>query len=432
MGVSPTNSKKTPMLKQTTLRPKNKREMNKADKGHPKGEPRGKVQRSVETKSLTPKEKQIGRLDLSAYEPFEPGHRSSVDLSKEETCKGAPGVTCGLPVGDDDEGVACDLCHRWYHGTCQGVTSEAYEALQEHQDMLAWICKECKVKIRLDKNKEKEMKKLEEKIDALTDTIKDQMRVIKKTADDHEQVLVQLGELQGRNLNTLHEQNETIINKVESLAVSSIGEVRDSEKTYADAAKQTCEKHVEKVVSTLSARLDVIPKVDKIVEDIKKVMKTKDTEDRATNILIHNVPESRSENSEQQREDDLKKVKNITEALGVANISIKSILRLRRHPRKSDTAARGSDQTESRENKQNKPRIMLLKLGTKEEAEVLYKRRFDLKRKGIENTYISRDLDPEQREKQRKLREEWNKKGRETHVIYHGKVVERKGNKSVK
>ena len=257
------------------------------------------------------KEKQVGRLDLSLYEAFQPTHRSSVDLSKEEICMGAPGAKCGLPVGDDDEGVGCDMCHRWYHGACQGVTTGAYKALQEHPEVLAWICKDCKTKIKEDNNKKKENKKLEEKIDALMDIVKDQTRVIRKTTEEHEEVLRELGELQGRNFNTLHEQNEAINSRVEKMAGSSTGEKKETEKTYADVAKKTCEQ----IISTLGAKLDVLPKVDMIAEDIKKVIKTRESEDRATNILVHNVPESRSEKTEVRKEEDLKKFKEIAEAL---------------------------------------------------------------------------------------------------------------------
>ena len=383
---------------------------------------RNKDQRSLEIGSIVMKEKQVGRLDLSLYEAFQPTHRSSVDLSREEICMGAPGAKCGLPVGDDDEGVECDMCHRWYHSTCQGVTSGAYKALQEHPEILilAWICKECKTKIKEDKNKKKENEKLEEKIDALMDIVKDQTRIIRKSTEEHEEVLRELGELQGRNFNTLHEQNEAINSRIERMTGSSTGEKKETEKTYADVAKKTCEQ----IISTLGAKLDVLPKVDMIAEDIKKVIKTRESEDRATNILVHNVPESRSEKTEVRKEEDLKKFKEIAEALGVSNIEVKSDVRLRRH-----TETTGNSQSEVQG---NKPRIMMLKLCSKEEVDTLYRRRFDLKSKGIENTYITKDLDPEEREKQRKLREEWIKKGKDTHVIYRGKVVVRKGNKHQK
>ena len=62
-------------------------------------------------------------------------------------CHGAPGSTRGLKVGED-EGVKCETCQKWYDATCQGVNSDAYAAPQEHSEMLALICKECKAKTK--------------------------------------------------------------------------------------------------------------------------------------------------------------------------------------------------------------------------------------------------------------------------------------------
>ena len=80
---------------------------------------------------------------------------------------------------------------------------------------------------------------------------------------------------------------------------------------------------------------------------------------------------------------------------------------------------------EDKESQAPRPRIMLLKLNSSDHVDLLYRRRFNLKSKGYTNIYITRDLPLQEREAQRKLREELQQKGKDTH-IFRGRVVERK------
>ena len=64
-------------------------------------------------------------------------------------------------------------------------------------------------------------------------------------------------------------------------------------------------------------------------------------------------------------------------------------------------------------------------LKLKENVDELFKRRMKLKDVGFVNIYISRDLPREERELQKKLRMELAEKGKETHVIFRGRVVPR-------
>ena len=79
-----------------------------------------------------------------------------------------------------------------------------------------------------------------------------------------------------------------------------------------------------------------------------------------------------------------------------------------------------------RGNPQQKPRLMLVRVKNKEQVDVLIKRRTQLKDKGFPNVYLTRDLSHEEREVQKKLRAELEAKGKDTHVIFQGKVIRRK------
>ena len=352
-------------------------------------------------------------------------------------CRGRPGVPCGNEVGQEDKGVECDICQNWYHASCQDVSSKAYSALQEHAETLAWICKECKLKIgdknvnlsasiiienKLDalakaiQDQQRVSKKSENKIDTLAEVIQDQERVFKKSIEEHDKVIRELGEFQGRNVGILHEQNEEILGKISTISGSSIKEIVG--KTYADVAKRTSEN----IISTIGKKLDTLPKAEtiadmelKVSKDIKKVIESKEKEDRSVNILVHNVTESKKEDEDERRSEDLKQFYEISEALGCTNIEVKKVVRLRRRMAAED-----------KESQVPRPRIMLLKLNSSDHVDLLYRRRFNLKSKGYTNIYITRDLPPQEREAQRKLREELQQKGKDTHIIFRGRVVEMK------
>lgn len=347
-------------------------------------------------------------------------------------CAGTPGSTCGLQVGEEDEGVECDICQKWYHTSCQGISSDAYAALQEHSETLAWICKECKAKTKENKgcvlncssigSKLNSLtESIESKLSCLAETIKDQDRIIRKSAVEQAEILRELGEFQGRNMSLLNERCEEIMEKVNAV---SGGNMKDLvRKTYAEAAKTSSEA----IISTIGKKIDSLPKAKaiadmemKMTKDIQRVIESKDKEDRAVNVLVHNVTESEEENEDDQKSEDIDKFKEIARALGVEQVEVQKIARLRRK------TVTGEKEAGKEENEKQKPRIMLLKLTSSDHVSMLYNRRFNLKSKGFSNIYITRDLPPQEREVQRRLREELREKGKTTHIIYRGKVVERR------
>ena len=102
------------------------------------------------------------------------------------------------------------------------------------------------------------------------------------------------------------------------------------------------------------------------------------------------------------------------EALGATDIEPHKLVRLRR--KMEDKEADG-------QKGKQRPKIMLLKLGSSEQADMIFRRRFNLKSKNFVSTYIMKDLPPKEREEQRKLRVEVQEKGKAAHIIFQGKVV---------
>ena len=95
-------------------------------------------------------------------------------------------------------------------------------------------------------------------------------------------------------------------------------------------------------------------------------------------------------------------------------------------------AFRLGQKAESRENDgsedaspQRKGRLMLVKFASKEDAAALFEKRFTLKDVGFPNVYLNKDMSKEEREIQFKLRQELRAKGKSTHKIFQGSVIPR-------
>ena len=148
----------------------------------------------------------------------------------------------------------------------------------------------------------------------------------------------------------------------------------------------------------------------------KIVEKKEDKESRELNVIIHNIPESQSNEPADRKKYDSASFRNIVQALfgDDATMEIEKVYRL---GRKKDT--------NEGEGPEHKPRLMLVSLKKKEDVEALMRKRWDLSKVGFNNIYLTRDLTPEEREAQRKLRDELKEKGRETHRIFRGKVIPR-------
>ena len=83
----------------------------------------------------------------------------------------------------------------------------------------------------------------------------------------------------------------------------------------------------------------------KVSKDIKKVIETKEREDTSMNVLIHNVTESKKEDEDQRKSEDLKQFYEISEALGRISIEVKKVVRLqwrRQQKRKNQEKKKGN------------------------------------------------------------------------------------------
>ena len=180
-----------------------------------------------------------------------------------------------------------------------------------------------------------------------------------------------------------------------------------------DSCKRTAEKQLEEKIDSMETKV-----VEKLSEQKDAILRSSDTirkamieskEDREMNLILHNFPESDSTEPEVRKESDLAQFHEMSRALSGEDtqLEVEKIFRL---GKKEATA---------------KPRLLLVRLKSATQVENLYKKRFKLKEVGFANRYITHDLAPEERTRQRELREELKAKGRDTHKIFQNKVVPR-------
>ncbi|KAK4307566.1 hypothetical protein Pmani_020710, partial [Petrolisthes manimaculis] len=65
-----------------------------------------------------------------------PSHRQESSQSRD-VCK-----QCDDEVTEEDAGIQCDHCKRWYHKNCEKVGEELYKQLERDKERL-WFCKGC-------------------------------------------------------------------------------------------------------------------------------------------------------------------------------------------------------------------------------------------------------------------------------------------------
>ena len=265
-------------------------------------------------------------------------------------CKGGD-TDCGKVITGKERSVQCEACGDWYHPNCQGLCKGGFEALVKYD--LLWICKECKAR--------------------LTDTLNLGKRLERRVAD----------------------AEKNIIEKVNQVRTQTTAEIEEK-------LQSSMKNMEEKVSKQVDENSDVLKKTVKVHELESKV-------DRSCNVVLYNVPESNSEDVEQRKEHDVKKVNDITRVLCGEDVQCKveKVFRLGRR------AAQVPEDTGEDKIIDRRPRLLLVKFEKKEDADMLFKNRFGLKDNGYTNTYINRDMSLEERLRQKKTQGRTRSEGKE-------------------
>ena len=262
----------------------------------------------------------------------------------------------------------CECCAGWFHTDCQDLSASAVYALETYE--LPWICISCRAEL-------KQKRRLVRRIDRQVEVrMKGMEKVITSQIDETEQRLTRkLSDLGLQSTKELDQKLEVGLKNVESNVTKEIGK-------SSDEVKKAVVEHERRV-------------------------------DRSHNVIMHNIPECEGGTVAEKMEHDQEQVKKIINSIceNDREIRVERVFRLQRRDANS--------------NPEPRPRLLLVRFEKKKDADLVMKNRFGLRHAGYPNTYINRDLSKEEREKEWLLRQELKKKGRETHMIFRGRVVPR-------
>lgn len=326
-------------------------------------------------------EEDPGQGDEHGRSECEGQGKKSKKVRPKYICKGGDKV-CGQHISDQEDSVCCDLCEDWFHPRCQGLSVEAFRALSEYD--FTWLCRHCKPNLM---NVLKMGKKLESQVEAMEQKIMGALKDRETKADCSKQLEEKIVSMKEEVTERLKEQQK---------------EVEESLKAQKD------------VIQTMPK---IQSELHKSAQELKKMIEKKDDrERREVNVIIHNIPESKSADAAARKKYDEDSFENIVKALlgEHKSMEIDKIYRL----------GKKKEVQEGQEG-EPRPRLMLVGLKRREEVEVLMKERWNLNKVGFSNIYITRDLTMDEREQQKKLREEWARKGKDTHRIFRGRVIPR-------
>ena len=264
-------------------------------------------------------------------------------------------ITCRRHVSDDENAVCCNLCRRWTHQACAGFNQTEYKTLtkkSKYQDNLMWFCSGC--------------------LPAVT------------------------GFLEGRDPTTSPSRPG------KPTGTAAVNELSKKIDALVD-----CVQKMEKSHQRREERFEEI-----IEEKVSNYLyQQKEKSNRQCNLIIHNLPESASKETEDRVDHDLKEVKGIFQHLEVDDATVTQPVRLGKKVEDS-----------------NKPRLLKVTVNSEGSRRRVLSCAKQLKRsknQTLSRVYITPDLTYEERERNRKLREELKKRrGQgEPVIIKNGKIV---------
>lgn len=275
--------------------------------------------------------------------------------------------------------VQCEICDKWYCGPCENIPPHAMEVIGDY-NQIHWFCQDCDAKVE-----QCGVQNLVEPREAQsTDNISNHTKVISSIVSDA------LSKVVGQFTEALKETKDYIKTSIEEIVGAPIP-MEDAQHTTEQPATKS------KVLSNGS---DVVAAVDEYVE----------REKRKFNLVFHNIPESDSLSREQQVLKDTQTVDDlVNKEFNLQNIKIKRVTRL------------GSSPT--------RPRLLLVELEDISVRRSILRQAVKLRKSCTwSNIYISPDLTPKERQKNRLLRDELKIRrnaGEKNLYIKRGRIVSR-------
>lgn len=317
--------------------------------------------------------------------------------------------SCLKEVGEQDNGVLCEICETWYHCRCQAVSDPMYKALSQYGADLHWFCKGCrygaeKLFSTMAKMQTK-MDKLEDELVRIRNDIKGDMALASKEWTEE---FNGLSKRIARCEKKMDESSRELQTTVEA-------KLADIEKQMADNGdtkwSDVVGKEVENKLSGMTSEMETLHQQTKAMletnEELENINRRKNC------VIVHGMKEPVGDSFESRKKEDTDQIIGLLHEIDCDDVSINNIFRLGKR----------------QEDPVSKPRSIKLVVSSEGQKEKILKRAKNLRSKGFDKIFIHQDLTPRQQERRKLLVQEMKErmaKGETDLIIIQEKIVKRR------
>lgn len=317
-------------------------------------------------------------------------------------------VGCGEFIDDDTKAVQCETCvssETWKCAGCLDLTDEMYYHLAtSSKSNFHWFCEKCEATaLGADP--------------CSNDKILSQINGLHSKTDNIEHHLIDnLAKIEQKLLDRVKAMEEMLQKKTENDLLQLVeGRLRklEDKPVVLEEVQQRLEHKVDQLRSNMDEPVALAVQ-GALQEDKSEEL---EIERRKTNVIVHGVPESVAEDTEQRIDDDLTVLAAMFQEAKAENIKVENVVRL------------GKKATDPMQH----PRPMKVVLDSAESKISLLKKAKNLREAqegGWSKVFIHQDLTPKQREARKPLVAELKERkanGEKDLIIYNGKVVKKRG-----
>jgi len=338
--------------------------------------------------------------------PGSVGKKLAAVLSSSCCCE------CGEVIGEDTKALQCERCtvETWKCATCLGLSDELYDELTaSSKNGLHWFCTKCE-ELVLD-NVSPAGEKIADTLGKLSD----------KTQGIEQRLIENFDPIELQLVERINAVEQLLERKTESDTTQwQLVESRLKKLEERPAVIEEAQERIEFKVDQLKRNMDepMVQVVQGAMEGVLQQDKEEEMEieRRIKNVIVHGVPESQVDSSDQRVEEDLAVLAAMFQEVGTEEVQVESVVRLGK--RNTDSAH---------------PRPMKVVLNAVDGKVKLLRNAKNLRSKqdgGWSKIFIHQDLTPRQREARKPLVAELKQRkanGENDLIIYNGKVIKRRG-----
>ena len=189
---------------------------------------------------------------------------------------------CMNEVKDNEYGLECDLCQKWYHINCQSIGKTVYNILNKRNDQIHWFCKDCNENaidsIKHIQHVQKKVQTLESEV---TNLKLSNEKIIQRLEDLEKKDVRVLEDDNGNGDNTLGKKLEKKIEEIEksqrilNLIVTNLPEVEINDEN--SDVRSIDKKEMHEILKSLKLRnntdLDVMGRIGNRIDGKKRALR---------------------------------------------------------------------------------------------------------------------------------------------------------------